>query len=191
MTSFIKKPYSALLRILVRLPLTMGKLVKYYTLFFLIIFCVSHVEAQYLCPNEYKIIRKQKKKVKKKVFMKAKEWILDNRNDLNLPRKLKLSKLKFKADEKEIKVIDRYNKWQKIDSLLCVNKDPENINMAKMLLLEFELVVFDIRAEFNFDDSSNKEIKSVLNFEFDFDGDLIRAVIRKKKMSPFSETPLH
>ena len=54
-----------------------------------------------------------------------------------------------------------------------------------------QLVVFDIRTDFDYIPTANAKIASTLNFEFDIDGNMIRAVIRKKKMSPFSEIPLH
>ncbi|PCJ26533.1 MAG: hypothetical protein COA97_05500 [Flavobacteriales bacterium] len=158
----------------------------------LIICCFSYsLKAQYLCDNEHKVINKQRKKLKKKCKKIASSWIINKRDSLNLPEKLKISKLKFRANSKEIDKVQRYNKWREIDSLLCFQAKPSSdyVKKAKDRLLELQLVVYDIRTEFNFINTTNHEIKSVLNFEFDYNGNLIRAVIRKKKMSPFSETP--
>ena len=162
-------------------------------LLFLCFILALNTKGQYLCDNEYKIINKQKKKVKKQCKKIAKKWITTKRDSLNLPKKLKLSKVKFLAEEKEINKNQRYNKWHEIDSLFCINKkpSPDYITKAKQRLFELQLVVYDIRTEFYFIPSENEKISSVLNFEFDIKGNLIRAVIRRKKSSPFSETPLH
>ena len=153
-------------------------------LLFLCLILAPIAKGQYLCDNEYKVINKQKKKIKKKCAKQANDWLLIN-NDLNIPTSIKLSKLKFLAEEKE------KNRWHEIDSLFCIKKDSKYIKKAKKRLLELKLVVYDIRIEFNFDSTSNSEISSVLNFEFDIEGNMIRAVIREKKNSPYSETPLH
>ena len=167
-------------------------MVKFYCFFILASVSLS-VQSQYLCDGEYKVINKQKKRVKKKCKKIAHEWVSHKKDSLNLPKKLKLSKLKFRSEEKETDKNNRYNRWSEIDSLLCIQQKPtpEYIKKAKKRLLELQLVVYDIRTEFSFNNSSNNQIKSVLNFEFDIEGNLIRAVIRNKKMSPFSETPHH
>jgi hypothetical protein len=169
----------------------MAKPYKYY--FVLLLVCFSfNTYGQYLCDYEYKIINKQKRKVKKKCKAIAKKWLIQKKDSLNLPKKLKLSKTKFLADEKEFHKNSLYNPWFEIDSLFCIKKDPEYVKKAIKRMLELQLVVYDIRTEFDFDNSSNVKINSVLNFEFDYNGNLIRAVIRKKKMSPYSEKhPLH
>lgn len=140
-----------------------------------------------MCDYEYKVINKQKRKIKKKCKKTAANWVVNKRDSLNLPKKLKLSIIKYLAEPKE------KNRWHEIDSLLCIDKKPtpDYIKKAKKNLLELQLVVYDIRTEFNFENTTNSAIKSVLNFEFDINGNLIRAVIREKKMSPFSETPHH
>ena len=168
----------------------MRKLLKFNLLIILV--SISFLSyGQYLCDYEYKIINKQKNKVKKMCKKTAENWIIQKKDSLHLPQKLKLTKLKFLPEEKEINKEPFYNKWYDIDSLLCIKKNPEYVKKAIEKMLDLELVVFDIRTEFDFEDAQNKKINSVLNFEFDFNGNLIRAVIRKKKMSPFSETPLH
>ena len=153
---------------------------------FILIGYFTPARAQYLCDFEYKTFNKQKRKIKKKCNKISIDWINQNRDSLNLPNKLKLSKLKFRSNEKETDKNYRYNKWAEIDSLLCVQRrpDPDYIKKAKKRLLELQLVVFDIRTQFDYSPSPNNKIHSVLNFEFNFQGNLIRAVIRKKKMSP-------
>ena len=157
-------------------------------IFFIVLFTISS-QAQYLCNNEYKVINKQKRQIKKKCKEIAENWVIQKQDSLNLPPKLKLTKLKFAPQKKEIHKEIHYNKWHEIDSLLCVKKDPEFIKEAKKRMLSIQLVVYGIHADFNFIPTENEKISSSLNFEFDIEGNLIRAVIRKKKMSPFSETP--
>ena len=154
-----------------------------YIFLFLFIILTPCLNAQYLCKNEYRVINKQKRAIKKKAQLIAKEWLSKNSDSLNIPIDFKLSKLKFKAEE-----IDR---WREIDSLICVTvkRNPELIKRAKIRMVELELVVYDIRGSFNFADTKNPTIQSVLYFEYDFNGDLIRAIIRQKEMSPYSETP--
>jgi hypothetical protein len=162
-------------------------------LLFLFFVIASSSKSQYLCDNEYKFINRQKKKVKKKCKRIAKDWIISKRDSLHIPKKIKLSKIKFLAEEKEINKNLRYNKWHEIDSLFCIDKTPstEYINKAKQRLYELQLVVYDIRGEFDFIPINNEKLSSVLNFEFDIKGNLIRAVIRRKKVSPYSEIPIH
>ena len=169
----------------------MTSVIKHITLFSLIVLFHINVQSQYLCENEHKVIHKQKRKVKKKCKKIVYAWVIQHKDSLNLPKKLTFSRLKFKPEDKETHKETNYNMWYQIDSLLCITKDIEYIKEAKKKLLELQLVVFDIRSEFSFGDAENLEIKSVINFEFDIEGNLIRAVIRKKKNSPFSETPYH
>lgn len=153
-------------------------------LLFLFFVIASSSKSQYLCDNEYKFINRQKKKIRKKCAKQVNDWLLIN-DDLNIPKIINLSRLKFLTKEKE------KNKWLEIDSLFCIKKDAKYIKKAKRRLLELKLVVYDIRIEFNYVSSSNSEIVSVLNFEFDIEGNMIRAAIRRKKGSPYSKTPLH
>ena len=154
-----------------------------YLVLFLFIFATTYINGQFLCDNEYRIINKQKRVIKKKAKLIANEWLIKNSDSLNIPKDIKLSKLKFKAEE--------IKRWEEIDSLLCVSKKKniELINRAKIRMVELELVVYDMRGSFNFADTKNPTIQSVLYFEYDFKGDLIRAIIRQKEMSPYSETP--
>ncbi len=163
----------------------------FYVLLLLVGFSLT-AQGQYLCDFEYKVINKQKKKVKRKCKKLAEAWLIEKRDSLKLPMDLKLSKVKFMAEEKEINKVLRYNRWWEIDSLLCVKKKPDYAyaETAKKRLSEMQLVVFDIRTDFDYIPTPNAKISSTLNFEFDINGNLIRAVIRKKKMSPFSEIPI-
>ncbi len=164
---------------------------KRVLLLFFILFFTIGIQAQYLCDNEYRVINKQKRKIKKKCKKIAKDWLTQKRDSLNLPPKLNLSKLKFRPEKKEIHKEPHYNKWYKIDSLLCVKKDPKYINEAKKRMLSQELIVYTIEADFNSIPTENEMILSLISFKFDIEGNLIRVGIRKKKMSPFSETPHH
>lgn len=161
----------------------MKALAKYLLLLILLSFFTSNNYAQYSCKKEYRVINKQKKIIKKKSTAIAKEWLKLNATIKNLPSNLKLSKIKFLAETKE------EPKWFSIDSLVCLETTPTDIEKAKELLIKRNLVVYDIRTTFTYENNANPLIKSVLNFEFNFNGDLIRAVIRQKEMSPFSETP--
>jgi hypothetical protein len=156
---------------------------KYLFIVVLILIGIQPISAQYSCKKEYRVMNKQKKKVKKQTKIQADQWLVKHADSLHLPSDLKLSKLKFLAETKEEKL------WISVDSLICLKSTPETIDAAKKLMLDRNLVVFDIRATFSYTNSDNPLIKSVLNFEYDFNGKLIRAVIRKKEKSPFSETP--
>ncbi len=169
----------------------MYRVLKYILILSFIAFFTTNSKAQYLCDNEYRVINKQKRQVKKKCREIAKNWVNKNRDSLNIPKKIKLTKLKFKPKKQEIHKEIHYNKWYEIDSLLCVKKNQEYINEAKKRMVSSKLVVYDIHADFNFIPSENDQIQSSLNFEFDIEGNLIRAIIRKKKISPFSGTPYH
>ncbi len=159
------------------------KILIYLSLFFT--FCLHQNQAigQYTCDYEYKVMNKQKKKVKKKTKKIALKWLNEHMASLNLPTDLKPSKLKYKTEKKEA------IKWDQIDALLCKKKKEVDTEAAFKIIEELRLVVYDISIEFDYANTVNDRIKSVLNFEFDINGNLIRAVIRKKKMSPFSETP--
>lgn len=161
----------------------MRRLKKYGCLLLLLSIGVGTF-AQNLCEKEYRIINKQKRKLKQKTKKIAQEWLAIHKDSLNLPDNLKLSRLKFLHEEKE------EQKWHSIDSLFCVKGGDAYIEKGKQLLIEKKLVVYDIRTSFDFANSSNPLIKSVLNFEYDFNGNLIRAIVRQKEMSPFSETPI-
>ena len=160
----------------------MEKFLKYYfiPIFFSIGYCAK---AQYLCDNEYKVINKQKKTIQKKAKNITNVWILSNGDELNIPDNIKLTSLKYLTKEDE--------NWEIIDSLLCVGKSKELIEKAKKRLQKQVYKVYDIRGYFNFPDSPNPQIRSILYFDFDINGDLIRVVIREKEFSPFSETYYH
>jgi len=168
----------------------MIKVLKYCYLF-LFVGVIFTSQGQYLCENEYKIINKQKKVIQNKTQKTAKDWIFKYQDSLNLPPNIKLSKLKFLASEKEIHKNNKYNKWYTIDSLFCVETDPKLIEKAKKKLVELNLVVYKTSATFSFDDTKKSPVKSLLYFEFNFKGELIRAVIRKKEMSSLTETYYH
>jgi len=80
---------------------------------------------QYLCDNEYRVINKQKKIIRKKAKKIANVWILTNADSLNIPEDIKLSKLKF--------LPKKIDKWYSIDSLLCVKKNKELIEKAQLV----------------------------------------------------------
>ena len=142
-----------------------------------------NIQAQDLCDYELKVINKQKKKISSKTQKIAKEWYSSNTSQLKLPEKLKFSKIKVKTleDKSELK------KWSSIDSILCLNKDGNAIEKAIKKMEQLNLSVYDIRAYFNFENSSNKEIRSILYFQFDINRNLLKAVIREKEDSPYSE----
>lgn len=148
-------------------------------------------QGQYLCENEYNTFNKQKKAIKNKTEQLVFTWLAKYQDSLFLPESLKLSKLKFKASEKEIHQNKKYNQWYKVDSLLCVDKDPELVTKAFKLLTELNLVVYNIHTSFNLTNKPDSPIKSELIFEFNISGQLIQTIFRKKKMSPFSETHYH
>ncbi|PJB14777.1 MAG: hypothetical protein CO118_06755 [Flavobacteriales bacterium CG_4_9_14_3_um_filter_32_8] len=160
----------------------MGNYLKYYCLLISIFFGIT-TQGQYLCDEELHFIKKQKKIVQKKAKTIANSWILANSDDLNIPNDIKLSQLNFEPKKGE--------NWDSVDSLLCVKKDKELINKAIQKLQQNQYVVYHIRAYFNFPNTINPEIRSMLYFDFDINGNLIRAVIREKEFSPFSETYYH
>lgn len=155
---------------------------KYCCLVFLLFFYFL-AKGQYLCNNEYKVINKQRKIIRKKSEAIAKQWFLNNVDSLNLPKDIKFSKIKFLAEEDK--------QWYEIDSLLCIKKDNELADKAIKKLTELQLPVYDIRSYFNFENTSNPEIKSILYFQFDINGELIKTVIREKETSPNSEIYYH
>lgn len=144
-------------------------------------------KAQFLCDYEYSVINKQKNVVKKKALANANLWLLDNADELNLPLKLKLSKIQIKTNEGQ----DEVKKWDSIDSLLCLNKGSEVIDQAMNKMYKMKLAVYDIRTYFNFANTNNPEIRSILYFQFDINGNLLAAIIRKKENSPYSEKYYH
>ncbi len=156
---------------------------KYYCIFFLIICFSTTTQAQYLCDNEAKVINKQKKFIKKKAESLVKDWYTVNAAKLRLPVVLKFSKIKFLPEEDL--------RWEEIDSLLCIKENKELVVKAKRRLGKMKLAVYDIRAYFNFENTKNKAIRSILYFKFDINGNLIVAVIREKEDSPYSEKYYH
>jgi len=160
----------------------MDNLLKCYVVILCIVTSLN-ANSQFLCDFENKIIKKQKKAIEKKAENIVKEWYRKNANQLNLPRILKFSKISIKTNEDL--------QWKEIDSLLCIKGNSNLIAIAKNRLIELKLAVFDIRAYFNFENTKNQGIKSILYFKFDIQGNLIVAVIREKENSPFSERYYH
>ena len=141
------------------------------------------MNAQYLCEYEVKIINKQKKQIKPYAESILKEWYSKNAVQLKLPQTLKFSKIEFKPDESK----SAQKKWSSIDSILCIEKSDRQLLKGFTQLKKLNMVVYDIRATFIFKDAISTAIKSLIYFEFDINGDLIRAVIREKESSPFTE----
>ena len=161
----------------------MSTIIKYCSLFSLLTLFTFRVQSQNLCEYEVKVINKQKKKVKAITESIVKEWYTKNAVTLKLPETLHFSKIKFKPNESKTEL----KKWSSIDSILCVKKSEQQLIKGFSEMRKLKLVIFEISATFNFKNSLTPLIKSLLYFEFDINGDLIRAVIREKESSPYTE----
>lgn len=145
----------------------------------------SSTQAQYVCDYEYKVTNKQRRKLKRKCKKVAITWYKNHRDSLKISSDLTFSKLKYQADE------DEYEKWAIVDTLLCNNERKNNIELAKQKMKELGLAVFDIRAYFHHPEELNPKIRSILYFQFDIHGKMLRAIVRRKEMSPTSEIYYH
>ena len=161
----------------------MSTIIKYCSIFSLLTLFTFSVQSQNLCEYEVKVINKQKKKVKAITESIVKEWYAKNATSLKLPETLHFSKIKFKPNESKTEL----KKWSGIDSILCVKKSEQQLIKGFSEMRQLKLVIFEISATFNFKNSLTPLIKSLLYFEFDINGDLIRAVIREKESSPYTE----
>ena len=79
----------------------MDNIVKYYLFFFLFTILSLNVHSQFLCDNEYQVINKQKKAIKKHAEFQVKESYIKNPSKLMSPSVLKFSKIQIKTEEKD------------------------------------------------------------------------------------------
>ena len=141
------------------------------------------IKAQFLCDNEFNVINKQKKAIRKHAEFQVKDWYTKNAFRHQLPETLKFEKIQIKNEEDK----GELKKWSSIDSLLCLNKGEEFNIQAMKKMSALKLAAYEIKTYFNFKHSSNPSIRSLLYFNFDINGDLLLVVIREKENSPYTE----
>ncbi|MDF1673301.1 MAG: hypothetical protein P1U41_07325 [Vicingaceae bacterium] len=167
----------------------MSNNIKYGFLVVLITFC-SISKGQFFCDYEYKVINKQKQKIKRKCKSYSKAWVKEYRDSLKIPSKINISRLKYSPIEDEYK--NMYNdKWGIIDTLLCNNERKENNVKAMNELENRKTTVYELIISFTEEEADNPKIKSSLHFQFNIYGKVLRIAYRLKRLSKTSEIFFH
>lgn len=167
----------------------MTNYIKYGFLLVLMSFC-SISKGQFFCDYEYKVINKQKQKIKRKCKSYSKAWVKEYRDSLKIASKIKISPLKYSPIEDEYK--NMYNdKWGIIDTLLCNNERKKNHAKAMNELEKRKTTVYELIISFTEKETENPKIKSSLHFQYNIYGKVLRIAYRIKTMSKTSEIFFH